>query len=409
MCPCMTLKVILYRSLPILYMLTAMIDTTLWIFRINSFQKESEKIFEDRLMYIGFLLDCAGSIIGIVTGILFYIFVIIASLGCVCAMCAVSDPIQYILERFCQPAILRFMTLNCNCPCYVPRPKKRFLHRVFFLIVSGMLRCTAVIVYITAKPDNKYKKSDQAIFLGELSILCPVFMILFDIYRYRIWWHYRPSCDDKTSCERLSQKHLRFLPYHLKGNNRSMIVPGNQPCVNQTFCSNRQLEHIMIFHSDEYKPQPRWKELPERDRALGIYIGFHHTSAEFAVSIAHDDLKISTKGKLMLGHGIYFARSIRGTDDKARYEGAMICAEIQMGRVKEVPREDVSSVRDSNQWWEDYDTVYCVHTDDDRDEFCVKDPSQVLRWVIIVDEPYDVNVKRFRLDREFENTRCGCI
>ena len=409
MCPCITLKVILYRGLPFLFMLLAMIDTFLWIYRINSFQKESEDIFHDRQMYIGFLLDSVGCIIGIVTGMLFYICTIIAGLSCLCAMCAVNNPIQYIFERLCQPAVLRFMTLNCNCPCYIPRPKQRFFHRVLFLIVSGILRCAAVIIYTTAKPDDKYKKSDRAIVLCGLSILSPVCMILFDIYRYRIWWHYRPSCDNAPSRQCLSKKHLRFLPYHLMGNNRSMLVPGNQPCVYETFCSNRQLEHIAIFHSVEYQPQARWPELSESDRTRGIYIGFHCTTADAAVKIAHSDFLISSKGSLLLGHGVYFARSMSDTGGKARFSGAMICAEIRMGRVKEVSKENLRSVSNTNRWWKDYDTVYYVHDNERRDEFCVKDPSQILRWVIIVDKKEDDNVTRFRLDQEFENTRCGCI
>lgn len=52
---------------------------------------------------------------------------------------------------------------------------------------------------------------------------------------------------------------------------------------------------------------------------------------------------------------------------------ATICAEIRMERVKEVRQNDR------------------------RDAFCVKDPKQILRWVMIVDKKYD------------ENTRCGCI
>jgi hypothetical protein len=53
-----------------------------------------------------------------------------------------------------------------------------------------------------------------------------------------------------------------------------------------------------------------------------MYVGFHRTSAEAAVKIAHSDFRISDKGKQMLGFGVSFARSIKGTDKKARYGGA---------------------------------------------------------------------------------------
>ena len=407
--PCITPKVILYRSLPVLYMLIAMIDTFLWFLRANSLQKEPNTTFNDRQMYVGFLLDCIGSIIGILTGILFYIFIIVTTLSCICAACAGKDAGEYIFEKFCQSAALRFMTLNCNCPCYIRRPKRRFFHRTLLLMISGLLRFAAVIVYATAKPNDTYAKRDQAVVLCGLSILCPICMILLDTYRYRIWWHYRPSGDDATSCQRLSKKHVRFLPYHLLDNNHSMVVPGNQPCVNKEICTNRRLEHIMIFHSSQYKPQLRWRELSQSDRERGIYVGFHRTKAEYAVKIAHSDFRISETPPQMLGHGVYFARSVSGTEGKARQNGAIICAEVQMGRVKEVTRDDVRTVSNNKRWWADFDTVYLVHPDDGRDEFCVKDPSQILRWVMIVDKEYDENVNRFRLDREFENTRCGCV
>lgn len=78
--------------------------------------------------------------------------------------------------------------------------------------------------------------------------------------------------------------------------------------------------------------------MTEDDRQRGIYVGFHRTTAEAAVMIAHSDFRISNSGKQMLGYGVYFARSISGTLGKARHGGATICAEIQMGRVKEVTR-----------------------------------------------------------------------
>lgn len=83
---------------------------------------------------------------------LFDIFVIIIGLSSVYAMCVVNIRIEYILERLSQPAVLQFMTLNCNCPCYAIRSKTRSVHRMLFLIVSGFLQCIAVLVCVTIDP-----------------------------------------------------------------------------------------------------------------------------------------------------------------------------------------------------------------------------------------------------------------
>jgi hypothetical protein len=135
-----------------------------------------------------------------------------------------------------------------------------------FLAASLVMRFVAVIIYASVKVQDMRGVQGQITTLCGLFIVRPVCMILLDVYHYRIWWHYRPSCDDETSCQRLSPKHVRFLPYHLLGDNRSMVVPDNQPCMNQDICIKRELEHIMIFHSSEYKLQLRWRELNRSDR-----------------------------------------------------------------------------------------------------------------------------------------------
>ncbi|CAF1666520.1 unnamed protein product, partial [Didymodactylos carnosus] len=91
-----------------------------------------------------------------------------------------------------------------------------------------------------------------------------------------------------------------------------------------------------------HQPQPRWNKI--KNLAIddnNVYIGFHRTKAEDGISIAHSEFKISQKkGRTMLGHGVYFARSIDMTMIKAVHKaaGAIICAEIRMGYVKEVER-----------------------------------------------------------------------
>lgn len=88
------------------------------------------------------------------------------------------------------------------------------------------------------------------------------------------------------------------------------------------------------------------------------------------------------------------------------YVGALICAEIELRRVRRVNKSELREVQNSNAWWEEYDTIYYAHELENLDEFCVKDPAQILRWVIVID---DDRLHRYGLHREFDETLCGCI
>lgn len=207
--------------------------------------------------------------------------------------------------------------------------------------------------------------------------------------------------------EPLSPKHKRFLPYRMLGNNRTG-KSGDRLCTKNP-CNNRKLEHILIFHLDDHQPQPRWSEVKRMNPDAGTYIGFHRTTAESALLIAHSEFRRSTKPPQMLGFGIYFARSIKNTIGKARFDGAIFVAEIRMGKVKEVTSQEIPTVRDSDQWHPEYDTVYYNHETDQRDEFCIYDESQILQWIIVVNDDFDSKVEDYGMDQEYEDTKCFCI
>jgi hypothetical protein len=84
----------------------------------------------------------------------------------------------------------------------------------------------------------------------------------------------------------------------------------------------------------------------------------------------------------------------------------LVCAEIDMKKVLTVTRNELYKVQNSNAWWDEYDTVYFRHESEKLDEFCVKDPAQVLKMIIIVE---DDRIQRYGLDTEFDETCCGCI
>ncbi len=77
-----------------------------------------------------------------------------------------------------------------------------------------------------------------------------------------------------------------------------------------------------------------------------------------------------------------------------------------MGRVRVITLSEIDQVENTNSWWANYDTIYYAHEQENRDEFCIKNPAQILKWVIIMD---DDRLRRYGLDHEFDNTRCSCI
>lgn len=250
--------------------------------------------------------------------------------------------------------------MRCNCPCYRTRPKLRLINRVVLLILCVLLRIIASILYSIG----------GRILLVALCAASIVFILVslaFDYYHYRMWWHYRPAGDNIGG--KYCSAHRRYLPYHMLGEKRDPMTLGDEPC-SRTPCNNRKLEHILICHYSDYNPQQRW---PEISSETDIYIGFHRRNPKKAIEMAHNGMELSklnsdvkhtnprdgTESKdLMLGIGIYFARSIDGTKGKARTTGAIMCAEIRMGKVRVIERADIPSVINSNAWHQEYDTIY---------------------------------------------------
>ncbi|CAF1112948.1 unnamed protein product [Adineta steineri] len=291
--------------------------------------------------------------------------------------------------------------MRCNCPCYRTRPKLRLISRVVLLVLCVLLRIVASILYSQANRPLFFM-------LCAGSIVFLLVSLAFDYYDYRVWWHYRPSNDNIHS--RYSSKHRRFLPYHLLGENRNKMTLGNKPCSREP-CTNRELEHSLIYHYSDHRPQQRWSEISNE---TNIYIGFHRTTGEAAIKISHSDMLSSTKPPQMLSFGIYFARSLKDTIGKARYGygksgGAIICAKIRMGQVRVIEKGDIDSVRNTDAWHDVYDTIYYKHVNPTKDEFCIKSADQIREWVMVIRKEYDSKVKDYGIDVEFSNTRCYCI
>jgi len=351
----------------------------------------------DNILLYSLFLSMAMTIITTLIFICLIILFILAS-----PQLIIENGCNLHMKIFCSSAVCRFFSLNCNCPCYRTRPHLRFRFRFVYLIICAIMRIILIILFFTLNLSGLFKNLTVVL---AISCIFLFLQFLMDYYHYRVLWHYKPY-DDNQPRKTLSPKHKRYLPYHLLGHNRTETL-GNYPCKNTTFCTNRKLEHIMIFHSTDYQPQPRWSAVRENTND-DIYIGFHQTKPEHAILIAHSDFRRSEKPPQMLGFGIYFARSLKNTFGKARNQGAFICAQIRMGRVKEITRSQLHQVKDSNAWWNEYDTVYLNNDEEKRDEFCIKDSSQIIKWVIAIDDQYDRKVADYGMNKEFADTVLGC-
>lgn len=176
----------------------------------------------------------------------------------------------------------RFISLSCNCPCYVARPKLRFQVRFFLVILFFGLRLTATILYSIDKNTRVYGQQ-IAMFCGfSWAMLFP--SLIIDFYHFRMWWYYRPAgvyepCQMCCDTLKFYSAHRRFLPMLFLGKFQDMTTLGDRP-----------LEHIVMFHSYNYRPLRRFD--PLRDTT---HIGFHKTEPDLAISIAKNGFWISEK------------------------------------------------------------------------------------------------------------------
>ncbi|UJR24284.1 hypothetical protein I4U23_027251 [Adineta vaga] len=360
---------------------------------------------ETRLIIV--ILFFVGAIRSVIVCVfLFILLFVFCSFPCLLCFKFCHQPLFQLLKA---KATHRLFSFNCNCPCYRARPKQRFQLQLVFLVLVSLVRI-ATIIFCVVIPHHITTKS-LAVVIG-ISFFFLFINSLFDYYHYRVWWHYKPKfvrlkqpiiLPKRT----LSTKHKRYLPYPLLGNMRTG-KSGDKLCTKEP-CTNRELEHILIFHLDDYQPQPRWSELKRLDPSADTYIGFHRTSAHAAAAIAHSDFRRSVTPPQMLGFGIYFARSIEKTVGKARFEGAIIAAEIRMGNVKEVVFNELNTVRNTDNWHPEFDTVYYNHKNDQRDEFCIYDEKQIRKWIIVIDHIHDEKFSDYGMDSEFDDTKCYCI
>jgi hypothetical protein len=159
-----------------------------------------------------------------------------------------------------------------------------------------------------------------------------------------------------------------------------IIEIGTVPCINNQYCLSTDLYHVLRSHDDLHQPKRNcnpWYSCTDRENYL---IGFHQTLKETSMLISLTNFKPGGEG--MFGGGIYFARSIDHTRGKAHNYGSIICALVDMGRMKIVQQADRTITLEKLNA-EGYDSVYAQAGGDlSRDEFIVYETSRVKKFII---------------------------
>lgn len=265
-----------YRSLVYLHVAITIFESllTLTLF-IRIFSTKPELFFkinhpdDDQTESIGVInaiiitaLFFVGAIRTVILFICLFVLLLMPSV-CVCLVC-ISGYRSAICKLFKAKSTNRCLSFNCNCPCYRARPRLRFQLQFAFVILISCIRI-AMIVFCLVVPHNISAKSLAVIVA--ISFFFLILTSLLDYYHYRVWWHYKPHFiklrpDFIMPTTPLSSKHKRCIPYHLLGDNRTMRV-GDKPCLDDSKCQNRRLEHIFIFHFRGYNPQARYHDIQQ--------------------------------------------------------------------------------------------------------------------------------------------------
>jgi hypothetical protein len=159
------------------------------------------------IITVGFILDWIGSLVPTFMGIIIGLVLLIVGLKILFSLCcndknkvrpANDSSLTLACTQFllCGRPMNRFVAFNCNCPCYIPRPQLRFIVRLVFLLFSILLRILAIILYASSKANESIR--GLLAIACTLSLIFPVLAIFVDVYQYRAWWYYRPSCDKES-------------------------------------------------------------------------------------------------------------------------------------------------------------------------------------------------------------------
>ena len=180
----------------------------------------------------GFVLDWISSLAATLLGLFIALTALILVFACIADYAskknsqvhsstddtAVGTAGKELEKKWKSKRVHRLIQLSCNCPCYKARPRLRFIVRLVYLSGCFLLRIIAISLYAS----TSYNTTGGGALAGVcfLSLVCLALILSLDLYHYCVWWHYRPSCDNRK-CSKLSKKHKRYIPYHLLGEHRT--------------------------------------------------------------------------------------------------------------------------------------------------------------------------------------------
>lgn len=174
-----------------------------------------------------------------------------------------------------------------------------------------------------------------------------------------------------------------FRPDGININKKAKIVLyedalGGKECTLGTDCLITDPEHRVKYHkrTDIFK-LTRFNE----SGAGNITVGYHQTSIENIRNIIVSYMRESGSG--LLGSGIYFATNLEATDSKARQKGAILVAEIDLGKVDELNLRPLTAT--ANQIADGFNTKYLHHPRGPHyDEFIIRNADQIKQYVVVV-------------------------
>ncbi len=203
--------------------------------------------------------------------------------------------------------------------------------------------------------------------LAAFTLIPSVFLLVVEyLHHHRLWFHYRPDVSARKKATHDSH-HMRFLPLSLTNDQQTSHWQSSR-CDKGEACLSRNLYHVLMYHSRNTRYSPN------QTMDGQIVVGFHQTSHVAAYSIAETGFRPSERG--WIGRGVYFEKSLDHTEFKANQFGAYIWAQVDLGRTKRVKIGEPLPPPE-------YDTVYLAH-DRGADEFCVRNLSQILSWIIVI-------------------------
>lgn len=190
---------ILYKALPELHAFIAVVEFICGIIRLVLYfsplpvNNNRSQTYDSKYM-TAFALDWLSSIVATLMGLFIALLIILVILK-ILIHCYQNrsdkkshssvDDINtegWLRTTWRHKALRRIIALDCNCPCYRPRPKLRFFVRFGFLCVILILKLAAIGMYASNASSNN--RAGDLAGVCAITIACLFCTFLIDLYHY---------------------------------------------------------------------------------------------------------------------------------------------------------------------------------------------------------------------------------